>query len=112
MADLANTTYDAATSTCVGMPLIRACVHDGQDTRCGGESQGATIPAQCTALSSTMTNANGGASSARWTEVRVCYQFTPILANLPLLSFADIWLERGRAFTIPCYFALGSDECG
>jgi hypothetical protein len=44
--------------------------------------------------------------------VRVCYRFTPILANLPLLSFADIWLQRERAFTIPCYFALGTAECG
>ena len=112
MSDQANTAFDSSTSTCAGMPLIRACIHDGQDTLCSGEAQGAAIPAECTDLGSAMTNANAGASSPRWTEVRVCYRFTPILANLPFLSFADIWLQRERAFTVPCYFALGSVECG
>ena len=81
-------------------------------TECTSEAQGAAIPAECSDLTTSMTNANAGASSPRWTEVRVCYRFTPILANLPFLSFADIWLQRGRAFTIPCYFVLGADECG
>ena len=112
MSDQANTAYDASTSTCPGMPLIRICIHDGQDTECSAEAQGAAIPAECTDLGSAMTNANAGASSPRWTEVRVCYRFTPIAANMPFLSFADIWLQRGRAFTIPCYFVLGSTECG
>jgi hypothetical protein len=113
MADQANTAYDSVTSTCAGMPLIRMCIHDNEDTRCSIESQGVTsIPAECSEIGATMTNANDGAGTPRWTEVRVCYRFTPILANLPFLSFADIWLQRGRAFTIPCYFALGSAECG
>jgi hypothetical protein len=112
MADQANTNYDPVTGTCVGMPLIRICIHDNQDSECSGEAQGAAIPGACSELGSVMTNANGGVASPRWTEARACYRFTPILANLPILSFADIWLQRGRAFTIPCYFVLGSEECG
>lgn len=112
MSDLANTAFDAATSTCAGMPLIRACIHDGQDTLCASEAEGAAIPAQCNDLNAPMTNANGAAGSPRWAEVRVCYRFSPILADMPFLSFATIWLERERSFTIPCYFALGTSECG
>jgi hypothetical protein len=112
MSDQANTAYDAPTRTCPGMPLLRICIHDGQDTECSTEAQGAAIPAQCTDLAATMTNANAGAASPRWTEVRVCYRFTPILGSMPFLSFADLWLQRGRAFTIPCYFTLGAAECG
>jgi hypothetical protein len=112
VADLANTAYDPATSTCAGMPLIEVCVHDGQDTNCASEAQGATIPPECGSLATAPTNTNAGANSPRWTEVRVCYKFTPILANLPLLSFSTLWLERTRTFTIPCYFKLGSLECG
>jgi hypothetical protein len=112
LSDLAGTAYDPATSTCAGMPLIEVCVHDGQDTNCSSEAQGATIPAECGDLIATPTNANAGANSPRWAEIRVCYKFTPILANLPLLSFSTIWLERTRTFTIPCYFKLGSAECG
>ncbi len=112
MSDQANTAYDSGTRTCTGMPLIGACVHDNQDTRCAGESQGAGVRPECGNLTSGMTNANEGAASPRWSEVRVCYRFTPILANLPFLSFAEVWLQRERAFTIPCYFALGTSECG
>jgi hypothetical protein len=99
------------------MPLIQACVHDSQDTECSGEAQGATIPAACNAMTTPPTNTNlpdpdPDPGHPRWVEVRVCYQFTPILRDLPLLAFGDLWLQRTRTFTIPCYFALGSAECG
>ena len=110
-SDLANSTFDPATSSCAGMPLIQACIHDGQDTECGNEAQGATILAECGDLATAPTNANGGAGTPRWAEVRICYRFTPIL-NLPLFSFGDFWLERTRTFVIPCYFKLGTGECG
>ena len=110
-SDLANSTYDPVTSSCAGMPLIQACVHDGQDTQCSGESQGASIPVDCGSMSNSPTNANGGLNSPRWVEVRICYGFTPIL-QLPILSFGEFWLQRTRTFTIPCYFALGTSECG
>jgi hypothetical protein len=93
------------------MPLIQACIHDGQDTECGSEAQSATIPAECSGMTPAPTNANGPAGSPRWAEVRVCYQFTPIL-QLPLLSFGNFWLQRTRTWVIPCYFATGSTECG
>jgi hypothetical protein len=109
---LPGTAYNAATSTCPGMPLIAACIHDGQDTECSSEAQGAAIPGNCPSFSTMPTNANGGTNSPRWVEVRLCYRFQPILANLPLLSFSDIWLERTRTFTIACYFKLGTGECG
>ena len=58
---------------------------------------------------------NGQGSAAhprpRWVEVRTCYRFTAIL-NVPLFNLGDFWLQRTNSFTIPCYFVLGSDECG
>ena len=44
-------------------------------------------------------------------EVRTCYRFTAIL-NAPLFNLGDFWIQRSNHFTVPCYFALGSDECG
>jgi hypothetical protein len=109
--DLANTAFDSATQSCPGMPLIQVCLHDGQDTNCGTETQGASVPTECTGMTPPPNPANGGAGAPRWAEVRVCYEFTPVL-NLPLLSFGPIWLQRTRTFVVPCYFVLGSDECG
>ena len=109
--DLANSNFSPATRSCAGMPLIQACLHDGQDTECGVETQGASIPAECTGMATAPSSANGGFGAPRWAEVRVCYEFTPVL-NLPLLKFGPIWLERTRTFVVPCYFVLGSDECG
>lgn len=109
--DLANSAYDPVTGACAGMPLIQACIHDGQDTECSTEAQGAAIPTECSGMAAPPTNAHGGANSPRSVEVRLCYHFTPIL-QLPLLSFGALWLEKTRIFTIPCYFALGSAECG
>ena len=111
-SDLANSRFDSGTSTCAGMPLIEVCVHDGQDPICGNESQGAAVPADCGNLATPPTNVNAGPNSPRWTEIRICYQFTPILANMPILSFATFWVQRTRTFTIPCYWTLGSSECG
>lgn len=108
-ADLPNSNFDASTSTCAGMPLIRTCVHDSVDSQCGTEAHGAAVPTQCTELTSGMSNAHSGA--ARYVEVRTCYRFTPIL-QLPLLSFGEVWIQRTRVFAIPCYFVLGQDECG
>ena len=109
--DLANSAFDSATQTCPGMPLIQACLHDSQDTNCASETQGAPVPPECSGMSPAPNPANGGAHSPRWAEVRICYEFTPVL-NLPLLSFGPIWLQRTRTFVVPCYFALGTDECG
>ena len=110
-SDLANSAFDPASGGCSGMPLVQACLHDGQDTDCGVEAQSATIPAECSDMSTPPTTDHGPAGSPRWAEIRVCYRFTPIL-QLPLLSFGTIWLERTRTFVVPCYFALGASECG
>jgi len=110
-SDLANSAFDAGTQGCSGMPLIQVCIHDGQDTECTSEAEGATVPAECDSMAPPPTNANGAAGSPRWAEVRVCYRFTAIL-HLPLLEFGDFWLQRTRTFVIPCYFKLGTSECG
>jgi len=110
-SDLANSAYDPSTQSCVGMPLVQACLHDAQDTNCALEAQSASIPAQCAGMQTPPSPDNGPPGSPRWAEVRICYKFTPIL-QLPLLSFGTIWLERTRTFVVPCYFALGTDECG
>jgi hypothetical protein len=110
-ADLPNTAFDSSTSTCAGMPLIQVCVHDSQDTNCSLEAQGSAIPAPCGDLATAPSNSHAGSGTPRWVEVRVCYRFTAIL-NLPILSFGDFWLQKTRSFVIPCYFALGANECG
>ena len=111
-SDLANSAFDSATGTCPGMPLIQVCVHDSQDTNCASEAQGAGIPANCDSMATPPTNAHSGSGTPRWTEVRVCYRFSPILADMPFLSFATMWLQRTRTFVVPCYWALGAAECG
>jgi hypothetical protein len=110
-SDLANSAFDVSNSSCVGMPLIQVCVHDDADTECSGEAQSATVPSDCGNMGTPPSNTHAGSNTPRWVEVRICYQFTPLL-HLPILSFGDFWLQRTRTFTIPCYFVLGSSECG
>ncbi len=110
---LPNTNYDSGTNTCPDMPVVVVCVHDGADAGCPSQaSPGSGIPAECTDLHSPapLTSQNGTLS--RWVEVRACYKFTALLNNMPLFPFSEIWLQRTRNFTIPCYFVLGADECG
>jgi len=112
---LPNTNFDAGTNTCPNMPLVMVCVHDSQDTGCGSLASPGTAPppAQCTGFSPSPDNGQGGASHPRprWVEVRTCYKFTAIL-NAPLFNLGDFWLQRTNQFTIPCYFNIGTDECG
>jgi hypothetical protein len=96
---------------CTSMPLISVCVHDGADPRCGAEAFGAPVPTECTQTSAASTNSQAGGGATRWVEVRLCYQFTAIL-DMPFFSFDTIWLERTRSFVIPCYFVLGTGDCG
>ena len=110
--ELANSNYNAGTGTCTGMPFVMVCIHDGQDDECNGESLGAAVSAGCDQFAPPPNNGHGGSGTPRWAEVRVCYQFTPIL-QMPVISFGEIWIQRVRTFTIPCYFVLGTaDECG
>jgi hypothetical protein len=104
LAELPN-----ATAGCSSMPLMVVCVHDSHDTSCAGETHGATIPAECNELPGATSNQNGGAE--RWVEVRLCYRFTS-LVDVPLISFGTFWLQRTRTFVIPCYFKLGTQQCG
>lgn len=120
---LRDTTFDPATQTCVkdpldpsdtrpNMPVVVVCIHDAADDRCtvpanpGGEG----FPAGCTGMATPPSNSQNG-TTQRWVEVRTCHHFTSIL-SLPLFSLGDVWLERTRTFAIPCYFVLGTDECG
>ncbi len=112
---LPNTNYDAATNTCPDMPAVAVCIHDAQDPGCGALASpgGLGAPAACSGLTPAPNNSQGSSpgSRARWVEVRTCYHFTAIL-NLPLFSLGDFWLQRTNNFTIPCYFVLGTAECG
>ena len=109
--ELPNSNYDPGTGLCTGMPFVMVCIHDSQDTDCNGESLGAAVSAGCSEFTPPPNKNHGGSGTPRWAEVRVCYQFTSIL-QLPLISFGDFWIQKTRSFTIPCYFALGAEECG
>jgi hypothetical protein len=107
--ELPNSQYQAGTTNCPGMPVIKVCVHDGVDPICGTEAFSATVPTQCNEMQGGMTNAQE--SSERWVEVRVCYRFTS-LVDAPLLSLGEFWLQRTRTFGIPCYFVIDTAPCG
>ena len=115
LRDLPGTNYDSGTKTCPDMPVVTVCVHDSQDPNCGDlASPGNPVaPAGCGSMSTPPDNAQGGLPHPRprWVEVRTCYRFNPIL-DLPIFSLGGFWLQRTNEFTIPCYFALGIDECG
>jgi hypothetical protein len=111
--ELPNTDVDPSDKKCKTWPVIRVCVHDGQDPQCGQPISGFAnpIPTECQDMSTAWSNSQSG-SLERWVEVRVCYKFTSILTS-DLFHLGDIYLERRRQFVIPCYFQLGSAApCG
>jgi hypothetical protein len=113
-SELPNSNFDSVTGDCVGMPLIMACIHDSQDTHCGNEAYAQPIPGECTTMSAPPTNAQLSGPSGekpRYVEVRTCYRFDAIV-DLPGMPFTEVWLQRSRMFTIPCYYATGTAECG
>ena len=93
---------------CTTVPAVIVCIHDGQDNGCGSPSGAAS---SCGDFTPAANTSQGASAPQRWVEVRTCYHWTPIL-QMPLFSFGDVWLQRTRNFTIPCYFVLGEDECG
>jgi hypothetical protein len=116
LRDLPNTNYDSGTNSCPDAPLVLVCIHDGADDGCATKASpgGGGIPAGCTDFGSPPTNGqtvNPDGTLSRYVEVRTCYHFTPLLA-VPYWSFGEIWMQRTRVFTIPCWFALGGAECG
>jgi hypothetical protein len=113
---LPNTNYDSGTNTCPDMPVVIVCIHDSQDGGCGTPAQpgGGGIPGNCGDFTPPATSyqvTNPDSTKPRWVEVRTCYKFTALLNNMPLFPFSEIWMQRTRTFTIPCYFALGEVEC-
>src|SRR3989442_9403052 len=56
---LPSTTFDEATRTCSSMPIIRVCVHDGNDPACGQPINGfpAAVPAECSHMGDPWSNA-------------------------------------------------------
>ena len=112
LRSLPNTNFDSTTQTCPDMPVVVVCIHDSADGGCASVASpgSGVIPTECADLSTAPTNTQSG-NAQRWVEVRTCYHFTNIL-EMPLFAFGDVWLQRTRNFTIPCYFVLGEDECG
>lgn len=109
---LGNTTL-ASDGTCPSMPVMRVCIHDGQDPQCGKPIPGfgSAIPVECTAvadLADHPNNASPGEPASHTVEVRLCYRFTTLF-NLHLalpfnwgLSLGDVWLQRTREFAVDC----------
>lgn len=107
---LPNTTFDETDRSCAGMPVIRACVLDGQDPACGDPIAGfaVNVPAECTHMDDAWSNASGGAAASHAVEVRLCYRFTTLF-NLHLslgmgtaINLGDVWIQRERTFVIDC----------
>lgn len=103
---------------------VATCIHDAAMADvCGSESS--VAPADCTAMSGWSPGIQGGGSAGSvgplpYVEVRVCYQFKtiiPVLRDLQLpfgwgLSLGDIWLQKGRQFTVACYPTPSGTGCG
>jgi hypothetical protein len=106
---------DFTGGACPTWPNVRVCVHDNvMDNGCGAAIAGfaSSVPAECTELNDPWTAASsGGTTSKRYVEVRTCLPFN-LLFDLPFIPLNDIYLQRTRTFVIPCYFALGQDDCG
>lgn len=109
---LANTTF-ASDGTCTSMPVVRVCVHDGQDPQCGKPVPGfgSSIPSQCSGVADMADhpdNASPGEPASHTVEVRMCYRFTTLFnldVALPFnwgLSLGEIWLQRAREFAVDC----------
>ena len=106
---------DFTSGVCPTWPNVRVCIHDDAlDNGCGSAIAGfaATAPAECTELHQPWSAAsNGGTTSRRYVEVRLCQPFN-LFFDLPFMPFGDMYLQRSRTFVIPCYYALGQDDCG
>jgi hypothetical protein len=97
--------------SCSGLPIIRTCVHDLQDTLCGTVAYGESIPGTCTRTAAGMApTMDGGSEQSRYVEVRICYRFTTVInlqdLELPFgwgLSIGDIWMEKDRVFGVGYY---------
>jgi TadE-like protein len=95
------------------MPIAAVCIHDSAAelaayAGCGREA--AAAPGDCSEQHATWPPTAPSTADLAWVEVRVCYQFTTLLAlenlRLPLgwsLSLGDVWLERTRSFTVADY---------
>src|SRR6266508_2169178 len=112
---LPNTNYSPGPPPgCPDMPLVIVCIHDGADGGCGAPAQAGhgAIPGNCgdfTPAATSYQTTDPDGKKPRWVEVRTCYRFTALLSNMPLFPFSDIWMQRTRTFTIPCYFVLGEN---
>lgn len=106
---------DFTGGVCPTWPNVRVCIHDDAlDNGCGDPIAGfaQTAPTECSEINSPWSAASdGGATSRRYVEVRVCQRFDLFL-DLPFLPFNDMHLQRSRTFVIPCYFSLGMADCG
>jgi hypothetical protein len=107
---LPNTTFTETDRTCPDMPVVRVCVHDGQDPVCGNPISGfaSSIPAECGRMSNTWSSDSGGAAASHAVEVRICYRFTTLFnlhLSLPFdaaMNLGDVWIQRERIFVIDC----------
>jgi hypothetical protein len=101
----------AIEESCGPMPIVRTCIHDEVDTRCGEIGFGHAAPAKCPAVQAAMLpTMDGGIEESRYVEVRICYEFRTIVnmqgLQLPLnqgISVGNIWLEKDRVFGIGYY---------
>jgi hypothetical protein len=107
---LPNTTFNPVDRTCASMPVIRVCVHDGVDSRCGEPvpNFGSSVPTECGNMVVAWDRTSGGTVGSHGVEVRVCYRFTTLF-NLHLrlpwnaaLDLGDIWIQRERVFALDC----------
>jgi hypothetical protein len=101
---------DFSGGVCPTWPAVGVCIHDQDDPGCGSTPAGfAAPPPECGELNQPWPDPAPG-NGERWVEVRVCYKFTSLL-SLPVFSLGDVYVQRTRSFTIPCYFATGYGGC-
>ena len=121
---LPNTTFasDSLGGRCASIPVIRVCVHDDVDTRCGAPISGfsGTVPPECDGMQGDNLPSSsadptwspyraGGSEASMYVEVRVCYQFTTLFnlqMSLPMntgLNLGEIYLGDRSIFTVADY---------
>jgi hypothetical protein len=84
-------------------PVIAVCVHDlvGGDSNCPETSAGFD-PSKCTQMAAAWTTAQLAPASTPYVEVRMCYEFQPII-GVPLGDWGSVWLQRENFFTVAQY---------
>lgn len=90
-------------------PAIAICIHDnstGDANSCGAEGTTGNVPAECTHMfpdTAWSPVRSGPAEGRPYVEVRMCYEFNPILPITSIWWGGSVWLQKENNFAVTNY---------